>query len=300
MASLLDMSQIPLPATVEELDYATIRDAWLADYAARLGVTVTELNVNDPAIRVLETGAYREMLWRARLNDAVRGVLLASAYGARLDDLGADPLYGGKTPRLELDPGDPDAVPPVPPVYEPDDDYRARLVLAPAALSVAGPGAAYRVLALSAHADAVDVDVTTPNPSEVLVEVLHDSADPNILTTIDAALNADTVRPITDLVTVQAAVKEPSTLDLTVYVADGPDLSAVQTEAQARVNLILQPIAARVRSGALLSEGGTDLWKGACMVPGVQSVEETASTGLSNPVAAWWPLTITVTAVRAT
>ena len=297
MASLLDMSQIPLPATVEELDYSVLRSAWLTDYAAREDVSVSDLDDNDPIVHGLETGAYRELLIRQRINDAVRGVLLASSWGQRLDDLGADPLYGN-TPRLTLDPGDPDAVPPIPPVYESDADYKARLALAPNALSVAGPEGAYKIRALSAHADAVDVAVTSPTASNVLVEVLHDSSDPLILSTIADALSASTVRPIGDRVTVVAATKEPSTLDLTVRVADGPDLAVVEAEAQARIDLLVQPIARQVRSGSLLSESGSDLWKGCCLVPGVLSVEETASTGLSDTDAAWWPLTITVTALR--
>lgn len=295
MPTLLDMSQIELPDAVEELDYETLRLAWLTDYAARMGVSVSSLDVNDPIVKGLEVGAYREMLVRARINDAVRRTMLASAYGPGLDDLGADPLYN--TPRLILDPGDPDAVPPVPPVKESDDDYRARLALAPAALSVAGPANAYEVRAKGAHGDVVDVAVTSPNPCEILVEVLHNSADPDILTDVADALTANTVRPIGDRVTVVAAIKQTSSIDITVYVGEGPDLAAIEAASQARIDKLIQPIASRVRSAELLSLGDS-LWTGAAIVEGVLGAEVTAQTGMTNPAAAWWPLTINVTGVR--
>ncbi len=77
MAALLDMSLFPLPAAVEELDYQVLRSAWLADYAARMGLPVSARDDNDPAVKVLETGASRELLVRQRINDAVRRTFLA-------------------------------------------------------------------------------------------------------------------------------------------------------------------------------------------------------------------------------
>jgi phage-related baseplate assembly protein len=296
--ALLDMSQIPLPNAVEELDYATLRTAWLTRYAELMGLDVEDLDDNDPAVHVCEVGAYREMLRVQSNNDAVRGTMLASATGAQLDDLGADPLYN--TPRLVLDEGDETAVPPVAPTYEDDEDYRERLVLAPAKLSPAGSAGAYKALALAAHDDVVDINVRSPDPCEVIIEVLHDSDDLDILDDVYDALSADTVRPFGDLVTVERADNEESTAAVTVYVPDGPDLATVQAAAQARVNALILPICAKVRSGAVLSRDGDDMtgFLGACMVEGATSWELTSSTGMSNIEAAWWPMTITVTAER--
>ena len=298
MAALLDMSGIPLPDAVAVLDYETTRLAWLTRYAELMGVTVESLDDNDPAVHVLEVCAYRETLLVAQINDSVRDTMLASASGPGLDDLGADPLYGD-TDRLELDPGDPLAVPPIPPTMESNAAYKARLALAPAALSVAGPSGAYEVLARGAHADVVDVDVTSPDPCEILVEVLHASADPDILTDVAAALTDIVKRPVGDRVTVQSAVKETSSVELTVYVPDGPDLATIEDTSQARVDEIVLPTAAKVRSGAAFSEGDAFAWLGACVVAGVRAWEVTSYTGCSNPLAAWWPMTINVTAVRS-
>lgn len=299
MPALLDMSQIPLPDAVTELDYATLRTAWLTRYAELMVLDVEDLDDNDPVVHALEAGAYREMLRVQSNNDAVRGTMLASATGAQLDDLGADPLYN--TPRLTLDPGDPLAVPPVAPTYEADEDYRERLRIAPAKLSPAGPAGAYEALALEAHDDVVDVNVRSPDPCEVIIEVLHDSADFDILSDVLAALSGDTVRPFGELVTVERADNEVTTAAITVYVPDGPDLAAVQAASQARVDAIVLPLAAKVRSGAVFSRSGEDMtgsFLGVCMVEGATSWDLTSSTGMSNPEAAWWPMTITVTAER--
>lgn len=298
MASLIDLSSIPLPAAVDVPDYEFLRRAWLERYAELHGVAVSDLNDNDPAVRVCEVGAYREMLRMASVNDAVRDTMLASARGRGLDDLGADPLYGGLK-RLVIDPGNPLASPPLPPVMERDESYKARLVLSPAALSVAGPAGAYEVLAKSAHPDVLDVAVSSPAPCDVLVEVLHTSTDPAIIAKIADALSHRSVRPIGDRVTVQDATKQASMIALTLYVPDGPDLVAVQTASVARLNDIAIPACRRVRSGEKLSEGAPDAWLGACVVPGVRSWSVAARTGASNTAAAWWPMTITVIAVRS-
>lgn len=298
MSGLLDMSQIPLPDAVEVPDYPTLRAEWLALYAEKTGTTVELLDDNDPAVHALEVGAYREMLRLSSNNDAVRNTMLASASGPGLDDLGADPLYN--TPRLVLDEGDEDAVPPVAPTYEADADYKQRLREAPSRLSVAGPEGAYEAIAAAAHADVVDVKVRSPDPCEIIIEVLHDSDDLDILDDVYAAVSPDDVRPFGDLVTVQRADNEVSTAAVTIYVPDGPDLALVEVAAQERVEELIYPLAAKVYSGAVLSRDGDDMtgFLGACMVAGVTSWELTASTGMSNPEYAWWPITITVTAVR--
>jgi phage-related baseplate assembly protein len=297
VSSLLDMSQIPLPAAVSLPDYESVRTAWLTRYAELMGVDVGDLDDNDPAVHALEVGAYRETLLLARINDAVRDTLLASASGQGLDDIGADPVYD--TERLVLDPGDPEAVPPVPPVMEAEAAYRLRLQLAPSALSVAGPAGAYESRARSAHVDVVDVAVSSPAPSEVLVEVLHASADPDILTDVAAALSDISARPVGDRVTVESADKEAHTFLVTVYVPDGPDLESVRAASQARVEQVVYPLAAKVRSGDAFLEGDTNGFLGACVVPGVRTWEVTGGSGSVAGAQAWWPLTITVTAERS-
>lgn len=300
MPALLDMSKIPLPAAVTELDYETTRLAWLTRYAELRELELEDLNDNDPVVKALETGAYFEVLRIASNNDSVRQTMLASAWGDGLDDLGADPLYGN-TPRLVLDPGDEEAVPPVPPTYESDEDYKARLALAPAELSVAGPTGAYESLAMGAHGDILDVRVTSPSPCNILIEALLDPdtevLEADILAAITTACSDREKRPAGDRVAVVAASTEPATVAITVYVNDGPALAVVQASSQTRVNEIALPQAKKVRSGATFTEGDESPL-GACVVAGVSSWEITDFTGMSDDEVAWWPLEITVTAVR--
>ena len=98
------MSKIPLPDAATVPDYAAIRLAWLTRYCELKEIELSDLNDNDPIVRGLEAGAYLEMLRISSNNDSVRQTMLASAFGEGLDDLGADPLYGGLE-RLVTEPG---------------------------------------------------------------------------------------------------------------------------------------------------------------------------------------------------
>ncbi len=89
-------------------------------------------------VKLLELAAYREVRYRARVNDAGRAVMLAFATGSDLQaHLAA--LFGVQ--RLTIAPADPEND--VAEVKERDDDLRARTQLAPQGYSVAGPEVAY-------------------------------------------------------------------------------------------------------------------------------------------------------------
>jgi hypothetical protein len=137
----------------------------LADLQAR-DPTFTALVESDPAYKVLEVCAYREMLIRERVNTAAQAVMLAHARGADLDQLGA--LLG--TECLALDPGNPDEG--VAPTMESDENFRRRIQLAPEGFSVAVPEGAYVFHALSADTDVLDASATSPAAGEVVVSIL--------------------------------------------------------------------------------------------------------------------------------
>lgn len=84
----IDLSQLPAPSVVEPLDYEQILGAMLADLKAR-DPSFDALVESDPAYKILEVAAYRELLIRQRVNDAGRSVMLAYATGSDLDHLGA-------------------------------------------------------------------------------------------------------------------------------------------------------------------------------------------------------------------
>jgi phage-related baseplate assembly protein len=87
----VDLSQVPSPAVVEQLDFETILQAMLSDLISR-DPTFNALVESDPAYKILEVAAYREVIIRQRVNDAAHAVMLAYAIGPDLDQLGAN--YG--------------------------------------------------------------------------------------------------------------------------------------------------------------------------------------------------------------
>jgi len=232
MSSPIDLTLLAAPAVVEALDFETILAAMLADLTLR-DATFTALVESDPAYKILEVCAYRELLIRQRVNDAARSVMLAYAAGTDLDHLAA--AYG--VARLLVDAGDPDAVPPVAATYESDAALRLRVQLAPESWTCAGSSGAYKFHALSASALVADAMVETPAPGEVLVTVLSTEGDGEpsaaLLDAVEAALSDETVRPLTDLVSVQAATIVEYAIEASLTLYTGPDAEVVRATAEA-------------------------------------------------------------------
>jgi len=229
----VDLSGLPFPAAVEPLDYETILAAMVADLVAR-DPAFTAMVESDPAHKVLEVAAYREFLLRQRVNEAIKATTLAYALGTDLDNIAAN--YNVQ--RLLLDAGNPDVIPPIPPTYEGDEALRRRVQLAFEGFSTAGPEGAYLFHSLSADADVLDASVTSPTPGAVNVAILsrvdNGAASPELLAAVTAALG-DEVRPMTDNVTVQAAIILPYTVVATIKTYSGPDANVVIATAQAAI-----------------------------------------------------------------
>lgn len=233
MATLspIDLSTLPAPAVVEVLSFETILAQMVADLQSR-DPAFTALVESDPAFKILEVAAYRETLLRARVNDAAKSVMLAYAGGADLDQIAA--LFG--VTRKTLVPADPTALPPVAAVMESDADLRFRVQISLEGISTAGPVGAYVFHALKL-VNVKDVAVESPTPGDVLVTIL--SANNNGVPTsadllaVEAELNADDVRPLTDNVTVQAAEIVTYAITATIFVNDGPDSAVVISNCQA-------------------------------------------------------------------
>jgi len=262
--SPIDLSTLPAPAVVETLDYEVILAQMLADLRTR-DPAFTALVESDPAYKVLEVAAYREMLTRARVNDAAKSVMLAYAGGTNLDQLAA--LFG--VVRKTLVPANPNAIPPVAAVMEADADLRFRVQLSLEGLSTAGPVGAYVFHALKV-ATIKDVAVQSPTPGAVLVTVLsvNNNGVPTSgeLAQVTAQLTAEDVRPLTDNVTVQAATIVTYAITATIFVNDGPDASVVLANCQAAAQAFAT---ARFRIGADVNLSGI---YAALHQPGVEKV----------------------------
>lgn len=294
----VDLSQIPAPVVVEVLDHETIVAQMLADLRAR-DAQYTATVESDPAYKILEVVALREMLLRQRVNDAARAVMVAYALDGDLDNLGA--LMNVK--RLTLDPGDP--LRNIPPTMESNTDYRRRIVLAPEGFSVAGPEGAYVYHALSASPQVLDASAASPKPDdiraiisavltengvsaeviskmnsaldaatwpgEVIVTVLaragDGSASAELVDTVAASVSAEDKRPMTDHVTVSGAQIIPYQVKGKAYTYSGPDASVVLAES---LKGLRQYVAESHRLGRDVTMSGL---YAAAHVNGIQRVE---------------------------
>ncbi|WP_193092400.1 baseplate assembly protein [Halomonas colorata] len=270
MSTPIDLSQITPPDVIEPLDY----EALLSERKARLieltpiddraDLAATLALESEPLTKLLQENAYRELLLRERINDAARAVMLAYAAGGDLDQLGAN----FQVTRLMLDPGDSKAVPPVPPTYEHDRDFRARIQLAFEGLSVAGPVGAYQFHAAAAHPDVRDIAVESPAPVDVVLTVLSRQnegiATPALLNIVRDYL--EPYRPLTDRLTLQPAERTDYQVNATLTLRSGPDAELVTKEARGELSTYVD---ARYRLGGWVTRSGISA---ALTVQGVENV----------------------------
>ncbi|QBN11501.1 baseplate assembly protein [Enterobacter cloacae complex sp.] len=238
---IVDLSQLPAPDVVEELDYENIlseRKATLVSLfpaEQQEAVARTLALESEPLTKFLEENAYREVIWRQRVNEAARAVTLASAAGADLDVIAANT----NTARLTITPADETAIPPVAAVMESDADLRMRAQQAFEGLSVAGPVGAYEYHGRSADGRVADISVLSPSPACVTITVLARAGDgtasPDLLDVVAKALNAEDVRPVGDRVTVQAALIVPYQVAATLWFYPGPEAEPIRATAEQKL-----------------------------------------------------------------
>ncbi|WP_442783670.1 baseplate assembly protein [Collimonas fungivorans] len=232
MSAAIDLSQLPAPNVIEPLDYETILAAHLVDLEAQ-GVDLEELTESDPAIKVVQLNAYRELKLRQRINEAGRALMLAYAKKTDLDHIGANM----DVPRLQIWPADPDKG--IAAVMEEDDDYRRRIQLAPQGMSVAGPEGAYIFHALTSDGRVRNATATSPSPGHVVITVLSHEGDgtpsQELLDIVAARMAEDGVRPLTDYVLVRGAQIVRYQVHAKLYSFTGPDPTVVLAEAVKRM-----------------------------------------------------------------
>jgi len=235
--SQINLAELPAPTVIQTPAFEDLF-AEMKAKAVELQpdlADVLELE-SEPATKMLRVGAYYRMLDRLWFNDGAKANMLALSTGTNLDGLAA--FWGVQ--RLVIQPADPEAEPPVPEILESDTDFRRRVQLSMEGHSTAGPRGAYVFWALSADADVKDASVDSPVPGSVVVTVLSRTGDglagAVLLAAVDARLNDDDVRPLTDQVTVQAAtiLTYQVTAELTLY--QGPDEAEVLAAAEAAVS----------------------------------------------------------------
>lgn len=103
---------------------------------------------------------------------------------------------------------------------ESDDSLRERIHQAPESFSVAGSEGAYKYHAKSVSALISDVAIDSPEPGKVDVYVLLKGGElpgEEMLSLVDEHLNAKTIRPLTDQVTVKPPTVEEYEIDATYW-----------------------------------------------------------------------------------
>ncbi len=195
-SSAPELAGLPTPQVLETLRFEHIFDALLRDFQVRYP-QYSALLASDPAIKLIEVAAYRELLLRARINEAARANLLAFAVGNDLEHLGA--FYG--VTRLP---------------QEQDESLRRRIRARIMGFANAGGAAHYRYWALSASPEVADVAVDSPGPGRVRISVLptghSDTVPEALLETVRATVLRDDVRVLTDTVEVVPVSLVPVTV----------------------------------------------------------------------------------------
>jgi phage-related baseplate assembly protein len=218
----IDLAAVALPNAVEALDYEAILSEMISELQAKYPA-FTALVESDPVFKVLEVCAYRELLVRQGINEAVRAVAIAHAGGEDLDRIAARYEVSRLLLRSE-DAG-------VTAIYEDDESLRRRVQLVFDGFSTAGPEDAYLSHALSADADVLDIAAHSESRAVVLVAVLsrvgNGGASAQLVADVDAALNNDAIRPLTDAVTVLSAAIVSYAVEAELTLFRGPDSAVV-------------------------------------------------------------------------
>ncbi|MCY2348765.1 baseplate assembly protein [Klebsiella pneumoniae] len=269
----IDLSQLPAPEVIEELDYETL----LAERMATLISLYPEEEQDaiaralslesEPIVKVLQENAYREVILRQRINEAAKAGMVAYAIKSDLDQLAAN----NNVSRLTITPEDVSMSPAVAAEMESDSDLRQRIPAAFEGMSVAGPTGAYEFHALSADGKVADASAISPAPAEVMVTILSREGDgtasDELLQTVSDALNDESVRPVGDRLTVQSVEIVKYAVDAVIYVYPGPAVEPVLAAAKAQLSAYItaqRRLGRDIRLSALYA---------ALHVQGVQRVE---------------------------
>lgn len=238
----IDLSQLPDPDVVEQIDYEQIlseRKAyavslWPADKQAEIAATLAL--ESEPLTKLLQENAYREMLLRQRVNEASLANMLKSAKSKDLEQLAANV----NVERLVVTPADNTAVPPVLAVMESDDSLRERAQMAWEGLSTAGPRNSYILHARSSDGRIADASAESPSPAVAVVTVQsllgNGSVDQSVLDIVAKYLSDDDRRPIADRLTVQSAQILNYSVNATLYLAtSGPEAEPIRAASEAKL-----------------------------------------------------------------
>lgn len=212
MTTLSDLASLPTPAVIETLSFETIFSELQTEFQSRYP-NYSALLASDPAVKLLEVAAYREVLLRNRINAAAKASLLAFATVSDLDHLAA--FYG--VTRL---------------MDETDEALRMRTRQRIIGFANAGGAAHYRYWALSASPEVADVEVDSPEPGRVRISVLAKGEEQTVsnavLDAVRAVVLRDDIRVLTDTVEVVPAELIPVTVTARIWLYPDTPMAAFE------------------------------------------------------------------------
>lgn len=174
---------------------------------------------------------------------------------------------------------------------ETDNHLRTRIQAAPNQFSTAGPTGAYRYWAISADPSVVDALVVSPSPGQVSVYVLTGPvsvqpapspntigiASPAVLAEVSNALNASTVRPLCDTVTVYPVAEVDYSVTATVTLFANADPTSTIAAANAAAIALATSLASAIQQDVVPSQ-----WIAALSVFGVYEVTLSISAAIDG------------------
>lgn len=241
----IDLSQLPAPSVVEQISYETILNDALNEFHSKmdgLGIEYPRLVESDPAYKLAEVFAYREMLVRERANKSSLAVLLAYAEKTDLDHKAAE----RNLVRRVITPADNSTIPPTPAVMESDASLRQRVQLAPEGYTTAGSEGSYIFHAKNSDVRVKDVEPISPDKGIAAIYILSTdgdgSASEELISIVNEALNKRIIRPLTDEVHVYSANIIQYRVEAVLEIAEGPDKNIVLSEALEKLNTYVQSV----------------------------------------------------------
>ncbi|WDD98377.1 baseplate J/gp47 family protein [Thalassomonas actiniarum] len=293
---LLDLSKVPVPDVISSPDFETtyqeLKDILIGLKEEYRDVLALE---SDPLAKALQVFAYREILLEAKINDATRANMLATATANDLDAIGA--RYNVE--RLVIQEANVIAVPPVAQVLEQDNSYRRRIQMAFDGLNTAGSDDAYVFHALSASGEVLDVDASSPSPCHMVVTVLGRNGngipDNNVLVDVrryfglsddgsQVLETASKVRPLGDKVSVVAAQVVEYPVEAVLTILPGPSGEVIQ---QAAEDAVWAYVRDRHKLGYDVTQSGLYAALHQAGVHSVELITPTADLKMNNVQAAY-------------
>lgn len=228
----IDLSLLSPPDVIKQIDFETILKEGLEDFYQRIREVqpdFPDLLESDPAMKLAEVFAYREIIVRQDANNQALSVLLAYSADKDLDHKAAERNLQRRIISEATDK--------TPEVKESNESLRKRVQLAPEGQTTAGSEGSYIFHGLNADPRVKDIYAYAPlneagNPTGICnIYVLSNESDgtapEDLLNIVSTALNAKSVRPLTDRPIIYSASILNYSINAEIFIDEGPDENIV-------------------------------------------------------------------------